>query len=439
VDGERPNAGAGSQPVADELAVEDERASGTAFVRRPLPRSGERAVGDADGGQIEDGAEVDRQAGAARMVATGGVDDQDARPLRQGPNGRFEQRPLAEGEQARLVGGSCRSGDDRRLGAAAGEQRRRRPARVAGRPGTALAPRKADEATGRHGLGGRVPGWRPRCRELELRRPELFGRVGPGGHRAIFADVPEGDAIHRAANTLRVLVGERVAVETPHPRAAATGVAERLDGRRLLGVEAVGKNLLLRFEDDLVLRSHLRMSGRWRVGPPGTRRVGRPWLVLRGSEHEAVLWGGPVLELHTRAVSRLGPDILAEPPDFEAMLRRLRAEYQGRAVGDALLDQRLVSGIGNVWKAESLWRARVSPWRPLADVSDDELLAVLDYAAKLMRQSVQGGRDKRAVYRRVGKPCPRCRTPIRSRGQGDANRMAYWCPQCQEGEDPPGA
>lgn len=250
-------------------------------------------------------------------------------------------------------------------------------------------------------------------------------------HVAIFADVPEGDAIHRAARRLQAIVGERVAVEAPHPRAAATGVAERLDGRRFLGVEAVGKNLLLRFEDDLVVRSHLRMSGRWRIGPPDAKRFGRPWLVLRGDEHEAVLWGGPVLELHTRGMRRLGPDILAEPPDFDAMLRRLRAEHQGRAVGDALLDQRLLSGIGNVWKAESLWRARVSPWRALADVSDDELRDVLRWAARLMRRAVEGDRGERGVYRRVGRPCPRCRTPVRSRGQGDANRMAYWCPRCQ--------
>jgi endonuclease VIII len=251
--------------------------------------------------------------------------------------------------------------------------------------------------------------------------------------------VPEGDAIHRAARRLQPLVGERIAVEAPHPRAAATGVAEKLDGRRLVRVEALGKNLLLHFENGLVLRSHLRMSGRWRVGEPGGKRFGRPWLVLTGREHEATLWGGPVLELHRRGVSRLGPDILSEPPAFEAMLERLRTEDQGRAVGDALLDQRLVAGIGNVWKAESLWRAGVSPWRPLVDVSDDELRDVLGWAAQLMRRSVEGDRGERAVYRRVGRPCPRCGTRIRSHGQGDSNRIAYWCATCQEGEDPPTA
>src|ERR671936_2178467 len=127
--------------------------------------------------------------------------------------------------------------------------------------------------------------------------------------------MPEGDALHRAAEELQVLVGERVAVETPHPRAAAERIAERLDGRRLLGVEAHGKNLLLRFEGGYTLRSHLRMTGRWSLVRRGSSRVGRPWLVLRGAEHEAVLWNGPVLQLREGAVRRLGPDILAgEPP-----------------------------------------------------------------------------------------------------------------------------
>jgi len=109
--------------------------------------------------------------------------------------------------------------------------------------------------------------------------------------------VPEGDSLHRAARSLQVLVGERVAVETPHPRAAAERVAERLDGRRLEAVEAVGKNLLLSFEGGLVLRSHLRMTGRWQVLERGAPRRGKPWLVLAGAEREAVLWNGPVLEL----------------------------------------------------------------------------------------------------------------------------------------------
>lgn len=243
--------------------------------------------------------------------------------------------------------------------------------------------------------------------------------------------MPEGDSLHRAAQRLQALVGERVEVEAPHPRAAATGIAPQIDGRTLEGVEAVGKNLLLRFEGGLVLRSHLRMSGRWRVEPRGRNRVGRPWLVLRGAENEAVLWNGPVLELHARATLRLGPDILERPPAIDAMLANMRRVVQGRAFGDALLDQRLVAGIGNMWKAEALWAVSVSPWRTLAETSDDEIRATLEAAAKLMRQGLDGARPLRRIYRRAGRPCPRCGAKVESRGQGDDNRTAYWCPGCQ--------
>ena len=248
--------------------------------------------------------------------------------------------------------------------------------------------------------------------------------------------MPEGDSLHRAARRLQVLVGETIEAESPHPRGAATGVAEQIDGRRLEGVEAVGKNLLLRFEGGLVLRSHLRMTGRWTVRARGSASRGRPWLVLRGRAREAVLWGGPVLELNARRVRRLGPDILARPPAFEQMLVGLRGTDRRRAVGDALLDQRLVAGIGNLWKAEALWLAGVSPWRPLGDVSDEELSTVLRQAARLMRRSVETGREQRSIYRAAGRPCPRCSTLIRSWGQGDDNRTAYWCPACQPGPDP---
>ncbi len=243
--------------------------------------------------------------------------------------------------------------------------------------------------------------------------------------------MPEGDSLHRAARRLQVLVGERVAVETPHPRAAAERVAERLDGRRLEAVEAVGKNLLLSFEGGLVLRSHLRMSGRWQVVERGSAKRGTPWLVLSGAEREAVLWNGPVLELSARAARRLGPDILAEPPDLPAMMANLRRDPGGRELGDALLDQRLVAGIGNVWKAEALWHARLSPWLRLADVTDEELERVLAEAARLMRASVERWNGHREVYRRAGRPCRRCGERISSRGQGDDNRTAYWCPGCQ--------
>jgi endonuclease-8 len=253
--------------------------------------------------------------------------------------------------------------------------------------------------------------------------------------------MPEGDALLRAAKRLQVLVGQQIEVETPHPRAAIKQLAQRLDGRTLQAVDAVGKNLLLRFEGGLVLHSHLRMTGRWRVEPRGSRLSGRPWLILRGETHEGVLWNGPVLELRRgdATVSQLGPDILDAPPALDAMVERLRAQPRDREVGDALLDQRAIAGIGNLWKAEALWDARVSPWRPLADVTDEELRAVLASAHRLMTASVEGTRPLRRVYRRVGRPCPRCSTLIRSYPQGGNARTAYWCPNCQRGGREPAA
>ncbi|HUK44137.1 MAG TPA: DNA-formamidopyrimidine glycosylase family protein [Gaiellaceae bacterium] len=244
--------------------------------------------------------------------------------------------------------------------------------------------------------------------------------------------MPEGDTLHRAALRLQPLVGQRLEVEAPHPRAQADRVAEKLDGRRLESVEAVGKNLLLRFEGGVVVRSHLRMSGRWSVRQRGTEERGRPWLVLRGAELEGVLWGGPVLELHARALARLGPDILGSPPDIDRMLVRLRAADPTRTLGESLQDQALVAGIGNIWASESLWEARLSPWSRLGDVGDPDRRRALETAAGLMRAAVDSEREsQRRVYNRAGRPCPRCGAAVRARGQGDANRTAYWCPSCQ--------
>ncbi|HVH20497.1 MAG TPA: DNA-formamidopyrimidine glycosylase family protein [Myxococcota bacterium] len=250
--------------------------------------------------------------------------------------------------------------------------------------------------------------------------------------------MPEGDALHRTAARLQVLVGSRIAAESPNPRGAATGVAGGVDGRVLESVEAVGKHLLLRFEGGVTLRSHLRMSGRWRVGPRGTEWLGRPWLVLRGSAWEAAQWNGPVLTLEARPVRRLGPDLLAAATDVADVVARVKRADPDRLLGDALVDQRLVAGIGNMWLAEALWHARVSPWLTLGGTATAELHAVLTFAQEAMRASVRGARRERAVHRRAGRPCPRCGEPIRSRGLGDANRIAYWCARCQrEGDASP--
>jgi endonuclease-8 len=246
--------------------------------------------------------------------------------------------------------------------------------------------------------------------------------------------VPEGDSLRRIAARLQALVGERVEAEAPHPRAAASGVAAAVDGRVLESVEAVGKNLLLHFEGGVTVRSHLRLSGRWRVEPRGTARAGRPWLVLRGGAWEAVQWNGPLLSLAGEAaVRRLGPDVLEDAVDVGELAGRVRAAGPERLLGEVLLDQRVLAGIGNMWMAESLHRARVSPFLTVRDTTAEELALALEAARGLMRASIAGRRPARAVYRRSGRTCPRCGGPISARGLGDANRRAYWCSGCQRG------
>ncbi len=205
----------------------------------------------------------------------------------------------------------------------------------------------------------------------------------------------------------------------------------------LESVEAVGKNLLLRFEGGIVVRSHLRMTGRWRIEPRGKVRAGLPWLVLRGETLEGVLWNGPVLTLEARNLRRLGQDVLAEEFDVEAAVARLRGAGD-RWLGEALQDQRVVAGIGNMWMAEALWSIPVTPWVRVRDVADDVLHEAVTAARGLMRGALATGRPGRQVYRRAGRPCLRCGTIVKSRGQGDENRTAYWCPGCQAGGAPPG-
>jgi endonuclease-8 len=122
------------------------------------------------------------------------------------------------------------------------------------------------------------------------------------------------------------------------------------------------------------------------------------------------------------------------------MLARMRRADPTRFLGETLLDQSIVAGIGNMWLAEALWEAALPPWRRLAEVPEPDRRLALETAARMMRTSVDAGREGgRQVYRRVGRPCPRCRTRVRSWGQGDDNRIVYWCPTCQKGDDPRGA
>src|SRR5690349_6178218 len=232
-------------------------------------------------------------------------------------------------------------------------------------------------------------------------------------------------------------------IATPHPRFTHDRWPERLAGREVTSVDAHGKHLFIRFDGDLTLHSHLRMTGTWgtyRAGRRWGRSPRRAWLVLRARGHEVVQFDGPVLELMTesrtrfdRRLAALGPDILGETLDMDAVLRRLRADDPTRPIGDALLDQRTIAGIGNLWKCEGCFLAGVDPWRAAGGVGDDEVRAILDATRPLMRRSARDGHTARpaGVYRKAGRPCPRCGTTIRSRGQGDDNRTTYWCPGCQ--------
>jgi endonuclease VIII len=257
--------------------------------------------------------------------------------------------------------------------------------------------------------------------------------------------MPEGDTIHHAANRIRPVLAGRVPDEiaTPHPRFGRDRWPERLAGRRVEAVDAHGKNLFLRFEGDLVVHSHLRMTGWWGVFETGQRwrrSPKRAWLVLRAAGHDVVQFDGPVLELMTASRARfdqrlaaLGPDVLAPEFDWERFLRRLREDDPTRPIGDALLEQRNVAGLGTIWRTEGCFAAALDPWRPTGTVSDEEAMAVIDAVRPAMARSAVEGFDPRAtrIYGKPGRPCPRCGAPIRSRGQGDNNRRTYWCAGCQ--------
>jgi len=257
--------------------------------------------------------------------------------------------------------------------------------------------------------------------------------------------VPEGDTIHHAAMRIRAVLEQRIPTEilTPQPRHHHGRWPEQLAGRRVGAVDVHGKHLFLRFEGGLTVHSHLRMTGSWAVygpGQPWRRSRRRAWLVIREGDREVVQFDGPVLELLSDArsrrdprLARLGPDVLGESFDERLFLRNLRAEDPRRPIGDSLLNQRILAGIGNLWKAEACFAAEVDPWRATGEVDDEQALRIVGFARERMSQSARDGFEARprAVYRRAGEPCPRCATPIRQRGQWDDNRITFWCPGCQ--------
>jgi endonuclease-8 len=249
--------------------------------------------------------------------------------------------------------------------------------------------------------------------------------------------VPEGDTIAWSANRIRPVLEGRIPDEIASPR--NPDWPRRLTGQAVTRIGTHGKHLFLHFEGGLALHSHLGMVGSWRVArePSAWRRA---WIVLRAGDRWVVELDGPTLELLTQGrvrfdqrLAALGPDVLAPEFDSSRFLARLRSDDPTRAIGDALLDQRNVAGLGNIWKAEGCWEAGVDPWRAASEVSDDDALRVIDAVRpRMMRSALDGPRAiGPRVYKRAGRPCPRCGTGIAARGQGDANRTTYWCPGCQ--------
>jgi endonuclease-8 len=259
--------------------------------------------------------------------------------------------------------------------------------------------------------------------------------------------VPEGDTLRRtAAGLAPYLVGRPVTAARVRPGGPQV---KRVIGATIEIVEAQGKNLLIRFDNGLEIRTHLRMNGSWHRYRPGERwrrSPARARLVLEVPGAVAVCFDAPVVELfETRAaaihpgLSRLGPDLLDDdwgPDDAAEARRRLRDPARAdRPISEALLDQSAVAGIGNIWRNEVLFAERVDPWATARDLDDGTLDRLVGTARGMLRASASTapGRAPITVYRRAGRPCRRCGTAIRSAPlSGEIPRTTYWCPQCQE-------
>ena len=268
----------------------------------------------------------------------------------------------------------------------------------------------------------------------------------------MMAAVPEGQVSHR--NALRfdaVIVGRTVLEVIDAPRTAAQRIPERLVGDTVRAAEAVGKHHLLRFESGRTLHTHLMMRGVWHLFPAAdpVPRSGL-WLALVTDEWTAAQYNGSVVRLYEPgrripALDTVGQDLIDATDPGMSMRNALAMCDPAREIGDALMDQRLTSGIGNVYKSETCFLASIDPWRAVGTLSADEATSLGTIAAELLRQGVADGgpittftpprgsrsRERTWVYRRRERPCRRCGTVIQSRGQGDGNRTTYWCPTCQ--------
>jgi endonuclease-8 len=253
--------------------------------------------------------------------------------------------------------------------------------------------------------------------------------------------VPEGDIVWLAARRLNTALAGRPLTRSDFrvPRLATTD----LRGRQVHESLSRGKHLLIRVEGELTIHTHLRMEGSWRIRPATAPppRDHRIRLALANAEWLALGYSLGVVELlrtaeERRAVGHLGPDLLGPDWDLAEAVGHLR-EQPERAIGEALLDQRCLAGIGNLYKCEVLFLRGVWPWTPVRDVPDLEGLTTL--AQRLLEtnrarwdQSITGSLrrgETSYVHGRRGAPCRRCGSPIRKVEQGE--RLTYWCPSCQ--------
>jgi endonuclease-8 len=253
--------------------------------------------------------------------------------------------------------------------------------------------------------------------------------------------VPEGDTIHRAASRLaESLVGHELRAFY----APSVGGQSPRPGETITAVEAAGKHLLIRFSGGLTLETHMRMTGAWRVyaRSPSSARSRRAGpgvrVVIETDDAVAVCKNAPIVRTwrSPETIAHLGPDLCRDDADLDDVVARMQRADQNIEIGNALLDQHFASGIGNVYKSEVLHACRIDPFRALGDLSGEELHTIVATASRLMRANLGPGRRTTvpgglAVYQRAGRPCPRCRTPIVMRRQGEHTRSTYYCPKCQ--------
>ena len=250
--------------------------------------------------------------------------------------------------------------------------------------------------------------------------------------------MPEGDTIWRTAAMLgEALAGKEIKQARPEG-------LRRVVGATVTAVEPTGKHLVIRFDNGYALHSHMRMRGIWHVYRNGERWHRPEWRMKATLETDgavAVCFDAPVVELMRNTapvIGHLGPDILADQWNVTEVTRRARQLNQ-TPVGEVLLDQRVTSGIGNVYRCEALWRQRINPWKKTQELTDEELANLFATARDAMRANLASstwrrsfpGYGRGAVHGRAGRPCPRCGTLIQRRGMGENVRTVYWCARCQ--------